>query len=193
MTSLNTSSFDQQYIAWLDELKQRIQQSRLKATLSVNRKLILLYWQIGREILERQQTQGWGSKVVTQLSKDLRQAFPEMTGLSRTNLLYMRAFAEAWTDEAIVQQPVGQIPWGHNCVIIDKLQDEATRIWYIQKTIEFGWSRNVLVHQIETQAHLRLGNAQNNFATALDKPHSELVGVSTENGENRAVRNFVEF
>ena len=122
MTSLNTSSFDQQYIAWLDELKQRIQQSRLKATLSVNRKLILLYWQIGREILERQQTQGWGRKEVTQLSKDLRQAFPEMTGLSRTNLLYMRAFAEAWTDEAIVQQPVGQIPWGHNCVIIGVCQ-----------------------------------------------------------------------
>lgn len=170
-----SSSFDQQYVVWLDELKQRIQQSRLKATLSVNRELILLYWQIGREILDRQQAQGWGSKVVTQLSKDLRQAFPEMTGLSRTNLLYMRAFAEAWADEAIVHQLGGQIPWRHNCVILDKLKDTDLRIWYIQKTIEFGWSRNVLEHQIATQAHLRLGNAQNNFATALDKPHSELV------------------
>lgn len=176
MTSpIPSSSFDQQYVVWLDELKQRIQQSRLKATLSVNRELILLYWQIGREILDRQQAQGWGSKVVTQLSKDLRQAFPEMTGLSRTNLLYMRAFAEAWADEAIVHQLGGQIPWRHNCVILDKLKDTDLRIWYIQKTIEFGWSRNVLEHQIATQAHLRLGNAQNNFATALDKPHSELV------------------
>ena len=169
------SAFDQQYSDWVNELKQRIQQSRLKATLSVNRELILLYWQIGRDIIERQQQYQWGDKVLDTLAKDLRIAFPEIKGFSKTNLKYMRLFAQAWHYDEIGQQLVDQLPWSHNIRIFTDIKDKPTRCWYIQKTIEFGWSRNVLEHQIATQAHLRLGNAQNNFATALDKPNSELV------------------
>ena len=115
------------YAVWLDSLKEKIRNARLKAGLSVNRELILLYWRIGKEILARRETQGWGSKIVEQLAKDLRAEFPDMRGLSRSNLMYMRAFAEAWPDEAIVQQAAGQLPWFHNCVILDKIKDRALR------------------------------------------------------------------
>lgn len=166
---------DDQYAEWLAELKTKIQQSRLKATLSVNRELILLYWQIGQDIIERQQQYQWGDKVLDTLAKDLRIAFPEIKGFSKTNLKYMRLFAQAWDYDEIGQQAVDQLPWGHNIRIFTDIKDKPTRIWYIKKTIEFGWSRKVLVHQIETQAHLRLGNAQNNFADTLPNIQSELV------------------
>src|SRR5581483_5353815 len=103
-----------EYQALLTRLKQRIQEAQVRAGLAVNRELVLLYWSIGREILARQQEQGWGAKIIDALARDLRRAFPAMQGLSPRNLKYMRAFAEAWPDEAIVQQLVAQIPWGHN-------------------------------------------------------------------------------
>ena len=106
------------YPAWLTDLKARIHQAQQRATLSVNRELVALYWQLGKDILSRQAEQGWGAKVIERLSLDLRSAFPEMKGFSRANLLYMRAFAEAWPDAAIVQQAVGQLPWGHNIVLL---------------------------------------------------------------------------
>lgn len=106
------------YAAWLTDLKARIHQAQQRATLSVNRELIALYWQLGKDILTRQAEQGWGAKVIDRLSRDLRAAFPEMKGFSRANLLYMRAFAEAWPDPTIVQQVVGQLPWGHNIVLL---------------------------------------------------------------------------
>lgn len=106
-----------EYQELLISLKQRIHTSQIRAALAVNNELILLYWQIGREILLRQSQQGWGAKVIDRLSQDLRQEFPELKGLSRTNLMYMRAFAEAYSEEQIVQQVVGQIPWGHNPII----------------------------------------------------------------------------
>jgi len=126
------------YAAWLAELKTTIRTARLKAGLAVNRELVLLYWRIGKEILERQSAQGWGAKVIDQLARDLRAEFSDMRGFSRTNLLYMRAFASAWPEEAIVHQFGGQIPWRHNCVIIDQVKDRPTREWYIRKTIENG-------------------------------------------------------
>lgn len=101
------------YAEWLTDLKVRIHLAQQRATLSVNRELIGLYWQLGKDILSRQATQGWGAKVIDRLARDLRAAFPEMKGFSRANLLYVRAFAEAWPDPAIVQQVVGQLPWGH--------------------------------------------------------------------------------
>ena len=122
------------YDEFLRGLKDRIRTAQVKAALAVNRELVLLYWQIGRDIRTRQQEQGWGAKVIERLSKDLRASFPEMQGLSRTNLLYMRAFAEAWPDEVIVQQVVGQIPWGHNVRILDAVKDPAERLWYVQQT-----------------------------------------------------------
>ncbi len=139
------------YDAFLTDIKQRIRTAQVKAALAVNHELILLYWHIGREILTRQQQQGWGAKVIEQISKDLRKEFPLMKGFSRTNLLYMRAFAEAYPDEQIVQQLAGQIPWFHNCVLLDKIKDPKQRLWYIEKTIQNGWSRAVLEHQIESR------------------------------------------
>src|SRR5688572_14174850 len=102
------------YPEFLEDLKQRIRSAQIRAALSVNRELVFLYWQMGREILRRQQKAGWGAKVIDQLSLDLRREFPEIKGFSPRNLKYMRAFAEAWPDEQIVQQAVAQIPWSHN-------------------------------------------------------------------------------
>ncbi|APB33135.1 protein of unknown function DUF1016 [Gloeomargarita lithophora Alchichica-D10] len=166
------------YNGWLMELKERIHTAQQRATLAVNRELIMLYWQIGRDILERQAEQGWGAKVIERLAHDLRSAFPNMKGFSRTNLMYMRAFAEAWREESIVQQAVGQLPWGHNLVLLDKLSTQEARIWYAQKAIENNWSRNVLVMQIETRLIERQGNAVSNFDQRLPKPDSDLARES---------------
>lgn len=109
------------YADWLTDLKSRIHSAQQRATLAVNRELVMLYWQIGRDILARQAQQGWGTKVIERLALDLRSAFPEMKGFSPRNLKYMWAFAEAWPEWAIVQQAVAQLPWGHNLVLLDKL------------------------------------------------------------------------
>lgn len=139
------------YGDWLADLKNRIHAAQQHATLAVNRELIVLYWQLGNDILTRQNVQGWGAKVIERLAHDLRNAFPDLKGFSRTNLLYMRSFATAWPDEQIVQQAVGQLPWGHNLVLITKLKTAEERLAYAQKALEHGWSRNVLVTQIETR------------------------------------------
>lgn len=172
--AVSLSSFDG-YDDFLNDVKTRIRTAQVKAKLAVNQELVLLYWQIGREILTRQQQQGWGAKVIDQLSKDLRHDFPEMKGFSARNLKYMRAFAEAYDDEQIVQQAAAQIPWFHNCVLLDKVKDPKIRRWYSQKTIENGWSRSVLVHQIESELFERQGSAITNFDRALPQPQSELA------------------
>jgi predicted nuclease of restriction endonuclease-like (RecB) superfamily len=159
----------------LEDLKTRIREAQMRATLAVNRELLSLYWQIGREILARQEKDGWGTRVVERLAADLRSEFPAMTGLSRTNLLYMRAFAEAYPDASIVQQAVGQIPWGHNVVLLDKLNARDERLWYAAQVIEHGWSRAVLVHQIETGLYARQGRAITNFERTLPRPQSDLA------------------
>ncbi len=163
------------YDEFLGDLKERIRSAQVQAVLAVNRELVLLYWSLGRDILQRQKQQGWGAKVIERLSADLRSSFPEMKGFSRTNLLYMRAFAEAYSDEQIVQQVAGQIPWFHNCTILDKVKNPTERLWYIQQTIQHGWSRNVLVHQIESGLYRRQGKATTNFERTLPKPQSELA------------------
>ena len=163
------------YSDWLAELKVKIHNAQQRATLAVNHELILLYWQIGRDILNRQAEQGWGAKVIERLAHDLRNLFPNMKGFSRTNLLYMRSFAESWSDEQIVQQAVGQLPWGHNLVLLDKLSTQEARIWYAKKTIENNWSRNVLVMQIESNLIERQGKAVTNFELRLPKPQSDLA------------------
>lgn len=128
------------YDAFLSDLKTRIRTAQVRAALAVNQELVQLYWQIGTEILQRQEKEGWGRKVVTQLAKDLKREFPEMKGLSRTNLLYMRAFAEAYPDPKFVQQAVGQIPWGHNVRLLDKVKALKERHQYVQQTIINGWN-----------------------------------------------------
>ncbi|NJA08104.1 DUF1016 domain-containing protein [Methylococcaceae bacterium WWC4] len=166
------------YTDWLTELKTRIHSAQQRAALSVNRELILLYWQIGRDILERQAQQGWGAKVIERLSHDLRTSFPDMKGFSRANLMYMRAFAEAWPDVEIVQQLVGRLPWGHNLVLLSKLKDAENRKRYAERAIEYVWSRNVLNIHIETRLLEREGNAVTNFEVNLPKPHSDLARES---------------
>lgn len=166
------------YESWLADLKERIHHAHQAATLAVNRELIQLYWRIGQDILDRQQAQGWGSKVIERLAHDLKNAFPEMKGFSRTNLLYMRAFAEAWPDPQILQQAVGQLPWGHNLVLLAKLTSADERLAYARKTIEHGWSRNVLTIQIESSLLAREGHAITNFDERLPKPQSDLAHES---------------
>ncbi len=198
------------YADWLADLKARIHTAQQRATLAVNRELVLLYWQIGRDILTRQAEQGWGAKVIERLAQDLHAAFPEMKGFSRANLMYMRAFAEAWPDAAIVQQAVGQLPWGHNLVLLTRLKDSHQRLAYAQSAITHGWSRNVLNIHIETRLLERTGKAVTNFETRLPKPQSDLareslkdpyrldfLGLGRETGEreieNALVKHVTEF
>jgi predicted nuclease of restriction endonuclease-like (RecB) superfamily len=166
------------YAVWLSELKTRIHNAQQRATLAVNRELVLLYWQIGQDILARQGREGWGAKVIERLAQDLRNAFPEMKGFSPRNLKYMRAFAEAWPDPEFVQQAAAQLPWFHLCTLIDKLKTRQGREWYLAKAIEHGWSRNVLVIQIETRLRERSGQAITNFTTQLPAPLSDLARES---------------
>jgi len=165
------------YQKFLRDIKSRIYSSQIKAALSVNRELILLYWQIGRDILQNQENKGWGAKIIDHLAEDLRHEFPEMKGFSARNLKYMRAFAQAYSDEEFVQQLAAQIPWYHNCTILDKLKDSNQREWYIRQTIENGWSRAILVHQIETDLYERQVSAEKttNFSIALPPPQSNLI------------------
>ncbi|MCB0003990.1 MAG: DUF1016 domain-containing protein [Anaerolineales bacterium] len=167
--------FSPGYVELLEQLKTRIRSARLQAILAVNRDLIQLYWEIGRTILERQEREGWGAKVIERLAADLRHEFPDMRGLSRANLFYMRAFAGAYQDEQFVQQAAGQLPWYHNVVIFTRLKDPELREWYIRACLEHGWSRAVLEAQIETSLHERQGKAITNFARTLPAPASELA------------------
>jgi predicted nuclease of restriction endonuclease-like (RecB) superfamily len=163
------------YAGWLTELKQRIQSAQQRAALSVNRELVLLYWQIGRDILERQDLQGWGAKVIDRLAHDLTTAFPDMKGFSRRNLLYMRSFAERWPDAEFVQQAVAQIPWGHNIQIVAKCRSVAEARFYIEQTLEQGWSRDVLAMQLKPNLYARAGKAVTNFSRTLPMPQSDLA------------------
>ena len=164
-----------EYQELLISLKQRIRTSQLRAALAVNRELILLYWQIGREILLRQSQQGWGAKVIDRLSQDLQAEFPELKGLSGRNLKYMRAFAEAYPEDEFVQQLVAQIPWGHNVVLLDRVKDSKARLWYAQQVTTNGWSRNILAMQIESQLYQRQGQAVTNFEATLPPDRTDLV------------------
>lgn len=163
------------YPELLEQLKQRIKTAQVKAALSVNRELVRLYWQIGCDILQRQQKAGWGAKIIDQISADLRKEFPDSKGFSSRNLKYMRAFAETWPDEQIVQEALAQITWYHNLTLMEKLKDREQRLWYLHQTVEHGWSRNVLVHQIDTNLFARLGQASTNFEDTLPSPQSDLA------------------
>ncbi len=166
------------YINWLTELKTRIHNAQQQAALVVNRELVLLYWQIGRDILQRQAEQGWGSKVIERLAHDLRTAFPDMKGFSRANLMYMRAFADAWPDAVIVQQAVGQLPWGHNLMLLTKLKQPEQRLAYAQRAVEYGWSRAALEVHIESRSLEREGKAITNFVERLPSPGTDLARQS---------------
>ncbi len=173
--TLRDSTLPAGYPEFIAELKARIRSAQYKAVVSVNRELILLYWQIGTDILARQQADGWGAKVIDRLSRDLMHEFPEMKGFSIRNLKYMRKFAETYRNGSIVQELLAQITWYHHIALLDKVKDAIEREWYIRQTIQNGWSRNVLVHQIESGLFLRTGTAVTNFSTTLPVPQSDLA------------------
>lgn len=163
------------YQELLAHLKTQIRTAQVRAALAVNQELVLLYWGIGKEILGRQKEDGWGTRVIDRLAKDLGSEFPGMQGLSTRNLNYMKAFAEAWPDRAILQQAAAQLPWFHNCVLLDKVKAREERLWYIQQAIQNGWSRNVLVMHIESRLYQRQGKAITNFQATLPQPQSDLA------------------
>lgn len=161
------------YAVWLADLKARIRQERLHVVFAGNAVMVLLYWDIGRSILDKQAAQGWGSRVIDRLAADLREAFPEMKGFSPRNLKYMRAFAAAWPERSIVQASLAQLTWYHHIALLEKLDDPASRLWYAARTLEHGWSRNILALQIDAQAHRRHGKAQTNFPATLRELQAE--------------------
>lgn len=164
------------YPEWIADVKQRIRAAQQRAALAVNQEMLLLYWQIGRDILDRQTEAGWGTKILPQIEADLRAEFPEMRGFSRSNLAYMRAFAAAWPDpEVIVQRFVGQLPWGQNITLLTKLKTPEERLLYAARAVEHGWSRPLLTHHIELRTLEREGKAVTNFEQRLPKPQSDLA------------------
>lgn len=163
------------YAALLADLKQRIAGERLRVVLSANAAMVLLYWDIGRAILKRQEKEGWGAKVIDRLSIDLREAFPDMKGLSPRNLKYMRAFAEAWPDKAIVQRVIAQLPWRQNIALLERVTSPEDRLWYAQQAIQHGWSQPILCLQIESGLHERQGKAITNFPATLPPADSDLA------------------
>lgn len=207
-----------EYIATLNELKEKIRQARIKASLTVNAEMLKLYWEIGQTILREQEKQGWGAKVIDRLAADLKTAFPDFRGLSVRNLKYMRAFAEAWPlftninptpDNSILQQSaaksekaddqsypfvqgslaqmdtviqhsivqglLAQLSWYHHTTLLDKIKDQNERLFYVHETVKNGWSRNIMVHQIEGGLYQRTGKISSNFKDTIAPGHSELV------------------
>lgn len=180
-TRTNVSIRD--YAQTLLDLKKQIQQAQIKATLSANKELIKLYWNIGKTVAEKQQKNGWGSGVIERLANDLQKEFPGLGGFSRANIFNMRAFYGAYEK---VQQaarqfdelPFFNIPWWHNVILLSKLKDNAERLWYAQKAIEHGWSRTILEMQIDSSLYQRNGKAVTNFSKTLPAPHSDMAKQS---------------
>lgn len=165
---------DNQYLAIIESIKSEIGNSQYRAAISVNQELIVLYYNIGNIINEHK---AWGNKFIENLSRDIKIEFPKSTGYSVRNLKYMAKFAAEYPDREFVQQLVAQLPWGHNVVLMDKVKDMETRKWYIKKCVENGWSRNVLVHQVESRLYERQAVAEkiSNFENRLPTFQSELA------------------
>lgn len=163
-----------EYLEIVETVKAEIRSAQYQAALHVNREMILLYYNIG-QVINRCKT--WGNKFVDNLANDIKLAFPNATGYSVRNLKYMAKLAATYPDAEFVQQAVAQIPWGHTVALLDKVPDEATRNWYVEQTIAHGWSRNVLIHQIESGLYERQAIAEKvtNFEARLARPQSELA------------------
>ena len=164
------------YAELLADIKQRIRMAQVRAARVANTELLRLYWSVGHDILIRQGQEGWGSKIVERMSRDLTEAFPDQSGWSRSNLMYMRRAAEVWpTEDEFVPQRVGQIPWGHIRILLDRLSTREDRDWYAARAIAEGWKRSVLEHFIKVGLKSQVGAAPTNFAAVLDSPDSELA------------------
>ncbi len=182
--------FDPDYKNWLAELKSKIRSAQLKAAIAVNSALIVFYWELGKMIADKQSQTQWGDKIIDLISKDLKSEFPDMKGLSRSNLFYAKQFYNFY-QPSIIQQPVGQIPlpttqqllpqpftqvpWGHNILIFSKSENIAEANFYLQQTIENNWSRDVLALQIKSALYQRQGRAVTNFKQTMPEPLSDLA------------------
>lgn len=191
------------YSAWLKELKVKIRSTQIRAALAASRELLLFYWELGGDISRKLEETNWGAKVIDQLAKDLRSEFPDIRGFSRRNLYYTKKFYEvfssfpddtqivprsgaqigsetvprggAQTVPAIVHQVGGQLPWSHIKILLDKVSDYKVTLFYINQTIENGWSRDVLALQIKSDLFARQGAAISNFKNTLPEPQSDLA------------------
>lgn len=163
------------YSDFLNEIKRRIQEAQLRASLFVNAELVKLYWSIGKLILEKQSKEGWGTKIIDRMAKDLAADFPGVSGFSIRNLKYMRKFAEEYTDFAFVQAVLAQIPWWHNLLLLERVKEVELRNWYAQQIIRNGWSGRTLEEAIKSNLHERQGKAITNFQGTLPDPHSRLA------------------
>ncbi|MFA5262787.1 MAG: PDDEXK nuclease domain-containing protein [Opitutaceae bacterium] len=198
------------YTAWLTSIKQRIAGARQRALLAANAEQIRLYHNLGHDILERQSREGWGTKVIDRLSADLRAAFPDMKGLSTSNLKYMRFFAQECPDRQIGQQSADQLPWFHIVTLLTRLSDPVLRDWYAREALEKSWRRDNLIVQIKNQLHLRQGRAVSNFSHRLpsteaglasqilkDPYHFDFLGLGDEaherDIENALIRHITRF
>jgi predicted nuclease of restriction endonuclease-like (RecB) superfamily len=168
-------SKNKDYISFLKTVRSEIQSARIRAARTVNKELISLYWKIGEIIVQKQEELGWGKSVVEQLSKDICKEFDGIKGYSPQNLWNMRQFYLEYRDTPKLQQLVGEIPWGHNLLIINKIKQEDAREYYIRASAEYGWSRNVLLNQIKADAYSRhrLSDKQHNFDKVLPKHLAE--------------------
>ena len=170
-----TTEMDDTYDDFIKALVNDVHRTRISVVLASNAAMIMLYWNIGNAILKKQQMLGWGAKVIDRIAFDLKKEFPDMKGFSPRNIKYMRKFAESWTDAEIVQQLVAQIPWRSNLVLLEKLPDQESRIWYAKMTVKNGWSSNILQLQIESRAKERSGKSVNNFELAMPDKDSDMV------------------
>ena len=208
--SQKLSVFPTDYAAWVLSLKKRIAGARQKALLTANAEQIKLYHEIGLDILDRQNRQGWGAKVIDRLSVDLREAFPDMKGLSSSNLKYMRFFAQECPDRRIGQQSADQLPWFHIVILITKFSDPVIRDWYAREAIQQSWPRDTLEQYIKSQLHRRQGAAVTNFKKCLDPSiagsaqailkdpyHFDFLGLGDEaheqDIENALIRHITRF
>ena len=173
-TTILQSQVPSNYSEVLNELKSKIQTAQLKAVASVNLEMTSLYWDIGQKLSKKTAREGWGSKIIDRLAEDLAKHFPGVAGFSKRNLELMRQFFEKYPN-GICETAVSQIPWGHNIVIMQRIESEEERLWYANEAIKCGWSRNVLVMWIESQLYKRRGAAVNNFALTLPEAHSDLA------------------
>jgi predicted nuclease of restriction endonuclease-like (RecB) superfamily len=175
---------DKSYKLWIVELKKKIQGAQIKAAITVNRHLLDLYWELGKGIIEKQQQANWGEALIDQLSKDLSAAFPDIKGFSRTNLFYIRKWFLFYRTSEKVQQLVGQIPWGHNCMIISKCSDVLEALFYVRETLTNNWSRSTLSAQIESELYHRQGKAIHNFQETLPLPEADLANETLKSPYN---------
>ena len=193
------------YGRWIQSIKDRVRNAQFRAMVAVNVELMLLYWDIGRAILDRQAAEGWGTKVVQRIATDLAAEFPGAKGFSLRNLKYMRAFAEAWPNREFVQQVVAQISWGNNVVLLDRVKDIEQRKAYARLAAENGWSRSTLVREIANNVAANFGRSTNNFALTMPIADSEaairairdsydftFLGLEKKTRENKVRQTLVE-